>query len=295
LPPPQQLLLWPPSRRSLLRCLWRRCLRRRPGACPRSAAPPALLPTLLPLLPLLLLRLRSRACPPPPRRCLRCCREAARYSPRRRTRRRPRAEGARATAAAAPAATAAAATATLPSSGRSTSSPLRFLSRAFLLLLRLPRRSLRAARGARARRLLARRCERRCWCFCSVFLLFPVPCIDSFPFCFFSLAPHRPPPFSWIAFLFAFRFFEVIGTDVFLLLRFFTFREERKRRKRGFVCKRKKREENVFHSLSVFFFLPSSLSFFSIAFIYSCVSLPLRRTAPAAAAAMTRTTARTSE
>ena len=111
---------------------------------------------------------------------------------------------------------------------------------------------------------------------------------------FSHLLRTAPPPFSWIAFFFAFRFFEVIGTDVFLLLRFFTFREERKRRKRGFFCKRKKREENVFHSLSVFF-LPSSLSFFSIAFIYSCVSLPLRRTAPAAAAAMTRTTARTSE
>lgn len=262
MPPPQQLLLWPPSRRSLLRCLWRRCLRRRPGACPRSAAPPALLPTLLPLLPLLLLRLRSRACPPPPRRCLRCCREAARYSPRRRTRRRPRAEGARATAAAAPAATAAAATATLPSSGRSTSSPLRFLSRAFLLLLRLPRRSLRAARGARARRLLARRCERRCWCFCSVFLLFPVPCIDSFPFCFFSLAPHRPPPFSWIAFLFAFRFFEVIGTDVFLLLRFSLSAKRGREENEALFVKGKKGKKMFFTHFRFFFSCPR-LSLFS--------------------------------
>ena len=48
---------------------------------------------------------------------------------------------------------------------------------------------------------------------------------------------------------------------MFLLLRFFTFREERKRRKRGFFCKRKKREENVFHSLSVFFF-PALVSLF---------------------------------
>lgn len=259
MPPPQQLLLWPPSRRSLLRCLWRRCLRRRPGACPRSAAPPALLPTLLPLLPLLLLRLRSRACPPPPRRCLRCCREAVRYSPRRRTRRRPRAEGARATAAAAPAATAAAATATLPSSGRSTSSPLRFRPRAFLLLLRLPRRSLRAARGARARRLLARRCERRCWCFCSVFLLFPVPCIDSFPFCFFSLAPHRPPPFSWIAFFSPFASLKSLALMCSCCCVFHFPRRGREENEAFFVKGKKGRK---CFSLTFGFFFPALVSLF---------------------------------
>lgn len=178
-----------PFRRSLPRPgrRWRRrCLRRRPGARPRSpsasasACLPTLLLPLLPLLPLLLQPPRFRPCPPPlppSRRCPRCRREAARCCCLRRlTRRRPRAEEGEEEEARRASATSS------PLPGRSTSSRLR--PRPLLLLL-LPRRNLRAARGARARRLLARRCEGRVAA--AVAVVVSVQCLF---FSFFPLSLH---------------------------------------------------------------------------------------------------------
>ena len=79
---------------------------------------------------------------------------------------------------------------------------------------------------------------------------------------FSHLLRTAPPPFSWIAFFFAFRFFEVIGTDVFLLLRFsLSAKRGREENEKAFFVKGKKGEKMFFTHFR--FFSCPRLSLFS--------------------------------
>jgi hypothetical protein len=79
---------------------------------------------------------------------------------------------------------------------------------------------------------------------------------------FSHLLRTAPPPFSWIAFFFAFRFFEVIGTDVFLLLRFSLSAKRGREENEALFVKGKKGKKMFFTHFRFFFSCPR-LSLFS--------------------------------